>query len=185
VREIADCVKGIVAEPTFELADLNQLVESVSTPLRMVAERQELTIDLTGLDRFAPLVPIDQKQMYNCVYNLINNAIPETPPGGRIAVRTRVDRGQDYLEGEEHLVVEVADTGKGMPEHVRAKLFTKDAVSTKPGGTGLGTRIVRNVVAAHGGEITVASEQGIGTTFTIRLPLRREDVPAAAEGAAR
>lgn len=180
VREIADCVKGIVAEPTFEPTNINDVVENVATPLRLVAERQDLRIDLAGLTKGLPEVPLDQKQMYNCVYNLINNAIPETPPGGRLYVNTMLGSGDAFLDGAEHLVIQVGDTGHGMPPHVREKLFTKDAVSTKPGGTGLGTRIVKNVVEAHSGQITVDSEQGVGTVFTIRIPLSRADAVAPA-----
>jgi signal transduction histidine kinase len=179
VREIADCVKGIVAEPVFEPTAINDLVHNVATPLRLVAERADLALDLSGLGHGLPLAPLDQKQMYNCIYNLINNAIPETPPGGRILLRTAVGSESDFLGGARHLVIQVGDTGRGMPEHVRARLFTKDAVSTKPGGTGLGTKIVGNVVAAHGGRITVESEEGVGTTFTIRVPLARDESPAA------
>ena len=174
VREIADCVKGIVAEPTFEPTFMHEVVENVATPLRLVAERQDLTIDLSGLSTDLPAVPVDQKQMYNCVYNLINNAIPETPPQGRIFVRTRLESGHEFAAGAEHFVLEIGDTGHGMPEQVRDKLFTKDAISTKPGGTGLGTKIVGNVVEAHNGQITVASELGKGSVFTIRIPLVRQ-----------
>ena len=60
------------------------------------------------------------------------------------------------------------DTGKGMPEHIRQKLFTKAAVSTTPGGTGLGTKIVKDAVDAHRGTIAVESDLGKGTTITIR-----------------
>jgi len=175
VREIADCVKGIVSEPSFEPTAINDVVHNVATPLRLVAERNDLTIDLSGLAPGLPLVPLDQKQMYNCIYNLVNNAIPETPAGGKVAVSTALGVDGELLGGAEHLVITVADTGKGMPEHVRAKLFTKDAVSTKPGGTGLGTKIVGNVVEAHGGHIAVASAPGQGTAFTIRIPLVRSE----------
>jgi signal transduction histidine kinase len=175
VREIADCVKGIVAEPNFEPTAINDVVHNVVSPLRLVAERADLHLEITELSPGLPLVPMDQKQMYNCIYNLINNAIPETPPGGKIYVRTRLGHDHDFADGAPHLVVQVGDTGKGMPEHVRAKLFTKDAVSTKPGGTGLGTKIVGNVVAAHGGRITVDSEEGVGTVFTLRFPLTRAE----------
>ena len=65
-----------------------------------------------------------------------------------------------------------------MPEHVRERMFTDNAVSTKPGGTGLGTRIVKNVVDSHHGTIRVDSETGKGTTFTIQLPAAQ----AAAKG---
>lgn len=174
VREIADCVKGIVAEPVFAPTAINEVVQSVATPLRIVAERSELAIDLSGLSPDLPLVPLDQKQMYNCVYNLVNNAIPETPAGGKVSVSTSLSRCDSFADGAEHLRIVVADTGKGMPEAVRARLFTEDAISTKPGGTGLGTKIVGNVVKAHGGTITVDSAEGVGTSFTIRVPLVRE-----------
>jgi signal transduction histidine kinase len=89
------------------------------------------------------------------------------------------------MEGEPWLEVQVADTGRGMPEHVRERMFTDSAVSTKPGGTGLGTRIVKNVVDAHHGRIRVDSEPGEGTTFTIHIPMRqpRAVVDEAADGA--
>jgi signal transduction histidine kinase len=59
-----------------------------------------------------------------------------------------------------------------MPREVLEKLFTKEAISTKVGGTGLGTKIVKDVVDVHGGQITVDSKEGVGTTFHIRLPIR-------------
>jgi signal transduction histidine kinase len=70
--------------------------------------------------------------------------------------------------------VEVADTGRGMPEHIRIKLFTDQAPTTKVGGTGLGTLIVKRAVDAHRGTITVASQENVGTTFRMRLPLRQD-----------
>ena len=68
------------------------------------------------------------------------------------------------------IVVSVIDTGGGMPADVRDQLFTKRAISTKPGGTGLGMKIVRDVVEAHGGTVWVESELGAGTKVHIRLP---------------
>jgi signal transduction histidine kinase len=126
-------------------------------------------LDLSGLGD-VPLVDLDKKRIYNALYNLVGNAIPETPQGGTVAIRTAVVTDDT---GEERLQIEVADTGRGMPEHVRARLFSEQAVSTKVGGTGLGTRIVKNVVDAHRGTITVESQEGVGTTFRIRLPMRQ------------
>lgn len=65
----------------------------------------------------------------------------------------------------------MTDTGRGMPPEIRDSLFSARAVSRKAGGTGLGTKIVKDVVEAHKGQITVESEIGVGTTFHIRLPL--------------
>jgi signal transduction histidine kinase len=67
-------------------------------------------------------------------------------------------------------MISVIDTGGGMTPDVRDRLFTKRAVSTKPGGTGLGTKIVKDAVDAHGGTVWVESELGAGTKIHIRLP---------------
>ncbi len=167
-REIADAIKGEVAAPFVEESDLNEVIGEVVRPLLMVADRANVQIHLE-LDEFLPRAEFDRKQMYNAVYNLVNNAIPETPAGGSITIRTqRLKAGGD----SEQLLLEVQDTGRGIPENVRAKLFTADAISTKAGGTGLGTRIVAGVVRRHNGTIAVQSQPGRGSTFTIHLPLR-------------
>lgn len=168
VREIADAIKGIVAQPHFELTDFRERAEAVAKVLKLVAEKRGVTIDLSGVQE-AGLIELDRKGIYNAVYNLINNAIPETPEGGMIMLRARaID-----LDDGPGIEIQVADTGRGMPEHVRERMFTDNAVSTKPGGTGLGTRIVKNVIDAHHGTIRVDSELGKGTTFTVRLPARQ------------
>jgi signal transduction histidine kinase len=163
-REIADAVKGETAAPHFEDANINEIANEVMRSLAIVAHdnRIDLTLDLADA---LPPAQIDRKQLYNALYNLVNNAIPETPQGGTITIRTR--------GGEGVLLLEVQDTGKGMPDHVRKRLFTDDAVSTKPGGTGLGTRIVAGVVKRHNGKIEVESTPGEGSTFRVALPLRQ------------
>ncbi|MBM3947144.1 MAG: HAMP domain-containing histidine kinase, partial [SAR202 cluster bacterium] len=177
VREIADAIKGIIAVPHYEPTDFRERAEAVVKVLSIVAERQGVTIDLSGL-RDVGLIELDRKGIYNTIYNLINNAIPETPERGRIMVRCR----EIEYNGRPGVEIQVADTGRGMPEHVRERMFTDNAVSTKPGGTGLGTRIVKNVVEAHHGVIRVDSEAGQGTTFTICLP-REQPRPEVEDGA--
>jgi signal transduction histidine kinase len=168
VREIADAIKGIIAQPHFELSDFRERAEAVAKVLKLVAARRRVAIDLSGIARTEP-IELDRKGIYNALYNLINNAIPETPEGGRIAVRTRAIEvlGKPYLE------IQVQDNGRGIPRHVLDRMFTDHAVSTKPGGTGLGTRIVKNVVDIHHGMIRVQSELGKGTLFTIQIPMRQ------------
>jgi signal transduction histidine kinase len=168
VREIADAIKGVISQPHFEETDFRERVEAVVRVLGLVAERRSVSIDLSGLQDTGP-VELDRKGIYNAMYNLINNAIPETPEGGKIMVRSRLI---DF-DGQPGLEIQVADTGRGMPPHVRARMFTDNAISTKVGGTGLGTRIVKNVVDAHHGRISVESEEGQGTTFTIQIPIRQ------------
>ncbi|MCS7185350.1 MAG: GAF domain-containing sensor histidine kinase [Armatimonadetes bacterium] len=174
VKEISEAVKGEISEPRFEPTDINEVAEKVLRALKPVAQRQGVELRLERQSEI-PLVLLDPKRIYNALYNLVNNAIPETPPGGFVAVRTYVQFGGEFPDGN-YLGIEVADNGRGIPEEVLRWMFTDRAISTKPGGTGLGTRIVKNVVDAHGGKIWVESELGKGSTFFIRLPLKTVQV---------
>jgi signal transduction histidine kinase len=171
VREIADNIKGIISEPVFEELDVTRIIEDVVRTLRLVAVSKGVTIDTSGMEP-VPKAELSFSLIYNAVYNLINNAIPYTPAEGFIYVRTRLTRPEED-EQSPRLQIEVADTGRGIPPEIKAKLFTGQTISDKPGGTGLGTQIVRRGVDSHHGEITVTSEIGHGATFTIRLPLRQ------------
>ncbi len=168
-REIADTIKGEAAPPFFEKSNLNDTAHEVMRALHLVAQNCGVQLRLQ-LDPALPLAQLDRKQMYNALYNLVNNAIPETPRGGSVTVFTH---GPDVAD-EGTLILKVVDTGRGMPEKVRQKLFTEEAISTKPGGTGLGTAIVAGVVQRHHGTISVNSEEGWGSTFIVRLPLEQQ-----------
>ena len=109
--------------------------------------------------------------MFNAFYNLINNAIPEVPAGGSVTVRGQTDSSGKAV------VLSISDTGRGMPPELRDSLFTSRVVSRKAGGTGLGIKIVKDVVDAHGGSIAVESEEGKGTTFRLQLPIAGPEIP--------
>ena len=164
-REIADAVKGVSTPPRFEIGDFNDACEEAVAALRLVAHDAQVELEL-DLDSNLPRAQFDRKQIDTALYNLINNAIPETPENGTITLRTRA-----FVPAPDQFTVEVADTGKGMPAQVREKLFTDEAISTKIGGTGLGTRIVGDIVRRHQGTINVESREGYGTTFTRILPM--------------
>ena len=129
-----------------------------------MARDKQITLRTDGLESL-PEFHADERRLYNAFYNLINNAIPETPPGGSITVRGHLDQDTGGI------ALAVADTGRGMPPEIRDRLFSAKAISTKKGGTGLGTKIVKDVVDAHKGKIWVESEPGVGTTFHLRFPL--------------
>ena len=167
-KEIADAVKGVSTPPRFEAGDFNDACEEAIAALRLVAHDAQVELEL-DLDSALPLAQFDRKQIDTALYNLVNNAIAATPEDGSVTLRTRA---LDPRQGK--FLVEVADTGAGMPAEVRKKLFTDEAISTKIGGTGLGTRIVADIVRRHRGHISVESVEGKGTTFTLVLPLNQE-----------
>jgi two-component system sensor histidine kinase AtoS len=105
---------------------------------------------------------VDPVRLRRALENLVKNAVEAMPGGGVLTVKlTRV--------GEE-AVISVGDTGKGIPEESLPNVF-KPFFSTKPRGTGLGLAIAKQSVEAHGGTIEFESVQGVGTVFTVRLPL--------------
>jgi len=164
VKEMADCVKGLSAPPQFASCDVATVVRSVVETLRLFAEEKGISLRSEGIEALPPLMA-DERRLYIVFYNLVNNAVSEVPSGGSVTVRGRTEPAAGVV------LLSVADTGRGMPPEVRDSLFTARAISRKLGGTGLGTKIVKDVVDSHGGQITVESEEGVGTTFHIRLPL--------------
>lgn len=166
VREIADSVKGATSPLHVGPCKVEDVVSSVIDTLRFFASEKGVALRTVGLETL-PVIQADEHRLFNAFYNLINNAIPEVPAGGSITVRGWTNPDDPCL----HL--SVADTGRGMSPEVRESLFTKQVMSRKAGGTGLGTKIVKDVVDAHHGRITVDSEVGVGTTFYIELPLDR------------
>jgi len=165
VKEIADCVKGRTTPPEFAQCQIARVVDSVFETLRWVATEKEVAFRSSGLDQL-PQIVADERRLFNAFYNLVNNAIEAAPSGGSITISGREDRAEHSLK------LFVTDSGRGIPPEVLRTLFTPSTISRKAGGTGLGTKIVKDVVDAHGGEVTVESQVGVGTTFHLRLPLR-------------
>ena len=164
VKEIADSVKGLTRPPQFAPCRLAAVVSNVYQTLRILAEEGQVELRKEGLDQL-PVIRADESRLFNALYNLVNNAIPEVPSGGSVTVQGRTD------PSGKQVVLSVIDTGKGMSPEVRDSLFSYKAVSRKVGGTGLGTKIVKDVVDAHGGTITVESTEGKGTAFHITLSI--------------
>ena len=165
VREMADAVKGVTTPPRFAPCKIATVVEEVFGTLRVYAGEKGITLQAEALDSL-PTLQADERRLFNAFYNLINNAIPEVPAGGSVTVYGII--GNDG----QTVTLSVADTGRGMPPEIRDNLFTLQAMSRKQGGTGLGTKIIKDVVDAHKGHITVDSEEeGKGTTFHITMPI--------------
>ncbi|MCA9975160.1 MAG: GHKL domain-containing protein, partial [Anaerolineales bacterium] len=147
--------------------DLNQLVQNTAADFAYLVARNQHNLQ-TNLTEDALVLPFDESKMQQVLYNLLSNAVKYTPHGGEIQVTTR-------REGET-AVIEVADTGLGMTAEQVSHLFelyyrSDEVRSRKIQGTGLGLFIVRSLVEAHGGTISVQSEPDAGSVFTISLPL--------------
>ena len=117
-----------------------------------------------------PIAHVDPRALDQILTNLLDNAIKYTEPGGRIEVRVGSER--------DRIRVEVEDSGIGIPDEDLARIFERfyrvdKARSRALGGTGLGLSIVKHAVQSMGGEISVESRLGEGTTFSYTLPAAR------------
>lgn len=171
MKEIADCIKGLSAPPQFAPCLIADVVEGVVKTLEISAMEKRISLYTEGLADLPP-IQADERRLFNAFYNLINNAIEEVPPGGSITV------GGHGVSALGMVEVSVADTGRGMPPEVLSSLFSARAISRKPGGTGLGTKIIKDVMDAHHGKISVQSKEGAGTTFFLSLPLHQSGATA-------
>ena len=147
--------------------EIQPLLTEAVEAFRYQAEQknQQLTCDVP---RDIPGIVGDEDRLMQALSNLIGNAVKFTPDGGHIDVEARVDpRG--------HVRFSVTDTGPGIDAEMLPHLFEPfaQARDTASLGTGLGLSITRGIVEAHGGDISVQSEPGTGTTFTFTLPLQR------------
>ncbi|MBM3494834.1 MAG: PAS domain-containing protein [Armatimonadetes bacterium] len=165
--EIADALKGNLRTPRFTVRDIAETASRVMRTLKPRANALGTHVHLEG--SCAPFA-FDRVHLYNAIYNLPYNALAYAPGG---VVRLRI------VEREGHVIVEVRDTGAGIAPEVLPTLFTDHAISTTPGGTGLGTRIVASVAAIHGGRVEVVSKVGEGTRVRMILPMHRDDGPNA------
>ena len=128
--------------------------------LKNVFEDRRIRVSL-DLPRTMPAVALDRAQMEQVFFNLMKNALEAMKDGGELTIEIKHD--------DMSVSVVFHDSGVGMSDEALAHLF-EPYRTTKKKGTGLGLMISRRIVAAHGGEIAVASEEGRGTTFTVRLP---------------
>jgi two-component system sensor histidine kinase SenX3 len=167
VQEIVDLsrlqIAGTLHEP--ELVDVGAAAAEAIEQSRLVAGSRGVEI-VSSLEPGARVFG-DVELLVTAIRNLIGNAINYSATGARIAVSVRC--AQQLVE------IAVADQGQGIAESEQARIFERfyrvdTARSRATGGTGLGLAIVKHICANHGGEITVWSEQGQGSTFTMRLP---------------
>ncbi len=156
--------------------DLREIVREVADAFRPQCEAKGLTMNVQLPDRF-PAIESDAARVRQVFGNLVSNAIKYTP-SGNVTIRMEQRSKPASSHREPCVAVDVSDTGPGIPETKRHLLF-QEFVRLEPqtaAGAGIGLTISRRIARALGGDITVDSEVGRGTTFTLWLPGTRDAV---------
>ncbi len=155
-------------EPEFSMNDINGLVDRVLVLTNHVIVEKGLQLHKVCEHDLPPLF-VDPQMIEQVLTNLILNAVQATDEGGSIILQTRMVHGRCEID--------VADTGSGIPPEVRAHIFDPFFTTKGTGeGTGLGLSVSLGIVERHGGQLTVDSEVGRGTVFTVSLPLSANSV---------
>ena len=149
----------------LQRGDLAAYVRTLSQPFVAAAERNR--VGFTVETPAAPVwVRLDVDQLDKVVVNLLSNALKFTPAGGTVALTVQRDG--------RHALVAVRDTGSGIAPELQARLFERFVQGEKSEmqpGTGIGLALARNLAELHAGTIHVESEVGVGSVFTLRMPL--------------
>ncbi len=142
-------------------SDLNELVSEATLFLRDRIQENGISVK-RDLDQTLSEIMIDPDRVRGALLNIIINATEAMMDGGKLTISTRRQNGSVNLS--------VSDTGSGIPEEIRSKIFNPFFTTKKALGTGLGLSIVCKSIQAHGGTLEFDSEEGKGTTFTMKFP---------------
>ncbi len=156
-------------KPNMMLVDLNSIFDATIAlaerhPAFRARSGREVTV-LKDFDQHLPDTLGDPMQLQQVFLNLLLNAADAMPDGGIVTIVTGYDHSERKLQAR------VTDTGKGIDEAIKGKIF-QPFFTTKSNGTGLGLAIIKGLVEQHGGSISVENNDGPGASFSITLPLR-------------
>lgn len=143
-------------------SDVNGIVDEAIIFIKDKLQGNDISVE-RNLSEDLPEIMIDPDQVRSAFLNIMINAVQSMAQGGELTVSTQRHNGSVELL--------VGDTGEGIPEEIRSKIFNPFFTTKKVLGTGLGLSIVYKTIHAHGGTVTFESEVGSGTTFTIALPV--------------
>ena len=154
-----------------EPVNLNVLVDQVLVEFALITEEAKVQV-IKNYDENLPGVPLDAALVRQTLFNFVQNSIQAMPKGGSIYITTLLE---EIDQKTEQAVIEVRDTGIGIPEEIQEQIYdayftTKDAT----GGIGLGLAVSHQIITAHKGKIEVRSQMGMGTAFKISFPLNED-----------
>lgn len=177
--------------------NLNYVHGDVPAYLRYIAESMHSLANARGVSLRVEcpepeiIMDYDPDRLLQIVHNLLSNAIKFTPAGGKVNLRMTIDdlrpggQGSSIVNRHSSIVIQVSDTGTGIPPEDLPYIFDRffqagNLEKAGAGGTGIGLALTKELVKAMGGSISVESEVGKGTAFTIKLPLKKVESSLAA-----
>lgn len=166
--------------PQMQPLDLNALLTELLHVTSPGMVRGHIQVQ-TQLQPDLPLILADGNQLQQVVLNVLVNAMDAMPNGGTLSVLTLVEAGSEQASAypgsssQSCVVVHICDTGQGIPEAHLEKIFDPFFTTKEAGqGTGIGLAVCAQIIHAHGGRLTVQSQSGEGSTFSIRFPIAKE-----------
>ena len=183
VLDIAKIESGKL-ELHYESFLVSHIFTEVEAVIRSLTNKKRQTLAIRTVD--APFIVADRVKFKQILYNLLSNAVKFTPEGGRIALEAEITntanmpsqaRGLPFFsEKSKFLIISVKDSGIGIKREDLDRIFSEfeqvdNSLSRKYDGTGLGLALTRRLIELHGGEIFVESDEGMGSTFTMVMPL--------------
>lgn len=172
ISNIVQRMRGSYRSPDEEmrLIDIHAILKSVLTLAGKQLQQSDVTVEREWAAELPPLTA-NADQLKQVFLNLLLNAVDSMPSGGVLYVRTTLSLIlKDSAQSQPAVQIEFKDTGKGIPPEILSLLF-EPFFTTKPNGTGLGLSISYSIIEAHYGHLSVESEVGEGTIFTILLPI--------------
>ena len=182
INEILDLSKIEAGKMNFDFTDVlsNEIVEEIKVNFAPVAENKNLTLNIKKSGNFPEAIYTDRQRLMQLIKNLLSNAFKFTSKGG-ITVNfgvpgKNVNFINPKLNENNTCFIAVEDTGVGIPKNKVHAIFdafqqADGSISRKFGGTGLGLSISKQIIQVFGGEIHVASTEGVGSEFTVYIPL--------------
>jgi signal transduction histidine kinase len=149
---------------------VDAVIKRVVSTAQIQADQERIKISSEVPQVDLPIIEADQDLLQQALYNLVDNAIKFTEPGGEITLSLEIDSGS--------VIYIVEDNGIGISPADQQKLFEKffritGKGSVEEGGSGLGLAIVKSIAERHGGEVSVDSQLGVGSRFYLRVPLKQ------------
>ncbi len=174
LEEEVNRLNGIVVDFLFAVRPMNTELKSadVNSVIHDLLQFTKYELKESGIqvveeyDEDIPRVDLDEKYLKQALLNIIKNAQAAMPEGGVLKVCTGLK--------DDMVNISINDNGSGMSDEVRDKIF-EPYFTTKDFGSGLGLTVVYKIIKEHGGEIALHSKEGVGTTFTIMLPVPQKE----------